>query len=74
MMWTRDSEFALNNWKYDKALIRKTNDNFLVLLNMLIEQTTLDLSKFERVKFETLITIHVHQRYPLLLSLSFYEF
>lgn len=63
MLWTRESEFALKNWRLDKTLLRRTNDYFLDLLNTLIEQTTLDLTKFERVKFETLITIHVHQRY-----------
>ncbi|XP_054290039.1 dynein axonemal heavy chain 8-like [Macrosteles quadrilineatus] len=62
MLWTRDSEFALQNCKYDKSLMRKTNDNWLLLLNQLIDQTALDLAKFERVKYETLVTIHVHQR------------
>ncbi|XP_075265378.1 dynein axonemal heavy chain 5-like isoform X2 [Convolutriloba macropyga] len=62
IIWTRDSEVALQNARSDRKIMGNTNQMFLDILNELIDQTTHELTKMERTKFETLITIHVHQK------------
>ncbi|XP_068050765.1 dynein axonemal heavy chain 5-like isoform X2 [Anomalospiza imberbis] len=62
IIWTRDAEKALNSTKTDKKIMHTTNQKFLELLNDLIDMATHNLTRMERTKYESLITIHVHQK------------
>ncbi|RMC15722.1 hypothetical protein DUI87_07925 [Hirundo rustica rustica] len=62
IIWTREAEKALNSTKTDKKVMHTTNQKFLELLNDLIDMATHNLTRMERTKYETLITIHVHQK------------
>ena len=62
MLWTRDSQLAISKARADKKIMQATNQYFLEILNNLIGLTLQELSKMDRTKYETLITIHVHQR------------
>ncbi|XP_040286209.1 dynein heavy chain 8, axonemal [Bufo bufo] len=62
ILWTHDSEEALCTIKEDRKVMQRTNQKFLEILNALMSQTVRILKKYERIKFESLITIHMHQR------------
>ncbi|XP_044147017.1 dynein axonemal heavy chain 8 [Bufo gargarizans] len=62
ILWTHDSEEALCTIKEDRKVMQRTNQKFLEILNTLMSQTVRILKKYERIKFESLITIHMHQR------------
>ena len=62
IIWTSGVTVALKNARTDKKIMQATDNHFLNILDTLIEVTTQNLSKIERRKFETLITIHLHQR------------
>jgi dynein heavy chain len=65
MLWTSHTENAIKNSTIVKKIMRDTNNHFIKILNMLIDCTTKNLTKMERLKYESLITIHVHQRFEL---------
>lgn len=62
ILWTRDAEVALNNARSDKKIMGQMDDKFLAILSQLINATLTDLNKVDRTKYETLVTLHVHQR------------
>jgi dynein heavy chain, axonemal len=62
LLWTHDAEIALRRSRKDRNIMKVTNQQFLDLLNSLISLTIKNLTKLERIEFETMVTIHVHQR------------
>lgn len=62
LLWTMESEIALKKCRVDRTIMKRTNTRFLNLLNYFIDLTVKDLSKLDRIRFETMVTIHVHQR------------
>ena len=63
MLWTLVAEEALKTRgsEHKRAMVN-ANNRFQSILNSLIDHCTQELAKFDRVKFETLVIIHVHQR------------
>lgn len=62
LIWTHDANDALKGCKDNFKIMQETSHNFLSLLELLISQTTRNISSTLRTKFETLITIHLHQK------------
>ncbi|CAF4128186.1 unnamed protein product [Rotaria sp. Silwood2] len=62
IIWTKRSEKTLQEAIINKNLMNETNKYFLDMLNQFIDKTTFNLTKYQRLKYETLITIHLHQR------------
>ncbi|XP_056424627.1 dynein axonemal heavy chain 8 isoform X2 [Hyla sarda] len=62
ILWTHDSEEALCTIKEHRKVMQSTSQKFNEILFKLIGQTVCDLKIYERIKYETLITIHINQR------------
>ena len=62
IIWTAGATDALTSARSDKKIMQATDDHFQEMLDTLIEVTTRHLKKIDRTKFETLVTIHLHQR------------
>lgn len=62
LLWTKDAEYAIKRSKIDKHIMKLTNEKTNNLLNELIALTVKDLTRLQRIQFETMVTIHVHQR------------
>lgn len=62
IMFTMVTEDALQNTKADKKKMNNTLQKVTDTLNTLIEVTTQELTKMDRTKYETFITIQVHHR------------
>ena len=63
LIWTQDFQSALVNMSKDRTVMPSTNKKFMQMLSELIAICLQsDLTKLARIKYETLVTIHVHQK------------
>ena len=63
MIWTADCQDALSKMGKDRSILATTNKKMQQMLSELVAMCLTDLgSRMNRTKFETLVTIHVHQR------------
>lgn len=63
IIWTADFQETLSRMGKDKSILATTNRKFQQMLSDLVAVCLTDLgSRMNRTKFETLVTIHVHQR------------
>merc|ERR1712066_715523 len=63
LVWTCDFQEALVRMKSDRTIMGATHKKFVQMLSDLVGLCLTDLgSKMNRTKFETLVTIHVHQK------------
>jgi dynein heavy chain len=63
LAWTSDFQEALTRMKIDKQIMSQTHKKFVGMLTDLVDICLGTLpSKMIRTKYETLVTIHVHQK------------
>ncbi|CAM9820421.1 unnamed protein product [Heterosigma akashiwo] len=62
LMWTADQQTALESCKTKKNAMKECNNRMLQVLQELSSWCLQDLGAGNRIKIETLVTIHVHQR------------
>ncbi|KAI3381764.1 hypothetical protein SNEBB_005804 [Seison nebaliae] len=61
-IWTSSSEKALLTARQNRLLMTQTNKYWEQILSDLVNEVAKELSKFDRVKFQTFVIIHIHQR------------
>ncbi|OEH76364.1 dynein gamma flagellar outer [Cyclospora cayetanensis] len=65
MLWTADCQDALDKMsrERDRAVMAQTNKKFATMMADLVQCCLSDLeTSLQRTKYETLVTVHVHQR------------
>lgn len=63
VMWTNDIEKCIYKYHSEKNILKVTNKKINYIMSELVNICLSDLgTKLNRTKYETLVTIHVHQR------------